>query len=71
MRLAYEADASSRENLNKIYDQHVKKQEKYNSKVKGLITDHEERLKERIMKRKLRTATYRSRPEDTSDTFPV
>jgi hypothetical protein len=28
-------------------------------------------LKERITRRKLRTATYRSRPEDTSDTFPI
>ena len=40
MRLAYEADSTSRENLNKLYDQHVKKEEKYQTKVKGLINDH-------------------------------
>ena len=40
MRLAYEADTTSRDNLNKIYDQHIKKQEKFQNKVKGLITDH-------------------------------
>jgi hypothetical protein len=71
MRLAYEADASSRENLNKIYNQHVKKEENFNNKVKGLLSDHEAKLKERIQRRKMKTSTYRSRPEDTSDTFPV
>lgn len=71
MRLAYEADVSSRENLTKIYDSHLVKEEKYNHKVKGLISDHESRLKDRIMKRKLRTSTNRSRADNTNDTFPI
>jgi hypothetical protein len=54
-----------------MYNQQVKKEENYNSRVKNLLNDHEEKLKERIRTRKLRTATYRSRPEDTSDTFPI
>ena len=40
MRLAYEADSTSRDNLNKIYDQHMKKEEKFNSKVSNIIEDH-------------------------------
>ena len=40
MRLAYEADSTSRDNLNKIYDQHMKKEEKFNSKVNNIIEDH-------------------------------
>lgn len=71
MRLAYEADSSSRENLATLYHQHLKKEESFNKKVTTLLKDHESKLQERISRRKLRTATYRSRPEDTSDTFPV
>jgi hypothetical protein len=68
MRLAYEAQESTRENLSKMVNQHQQKEEIFNDKVKGIMNDHEERLKERINRRKLKTATYRSRPEDTNDT---
>jgi hypothetical protein len=51
-----------------MYNQLISKEEKFNSKVNNLMNDHEERLKERINRRKLKTATYRSRPEDTNDT---
>ena len=37
MRLAYEADTTSKDNINKVYDQHLKKEEKYNSKVKNIM----------------------------------
>jgi argininosuccinate lyase len=68
MRLAYEAHESTRENLSKLVSQHQKKEEIFHDKVKDIMNDHEERLKERIHRRKLKTATYRSRPEDTNDT---
>lgn len=54
-----------------MYNQHIRKEENFNNKVKGYLNDHQQRLKERITRRKLKTATYRSRPEDTSDTFPI
>lgn len=71
MRLAYEADTSSRENLAELYQKHLKKEESFNNKVKNILTQHEEKLQERINRRKLKTSTCRSRPEDTSDSFPV
>ena len=71
MRLAYEADTSSREHLANMYNQHKKKEVQFKNKVENILSDHEEKLKERINRRKLKTATYRSRPQDTSDTFPI
>ncbi len=32
------------------------------------MNEHEKRLNERIKKRKLKTSTFRSRPEETDDT---
>jgi hypothetical protein len=40
MRLAYEADSSSRENLNNLYNQHLKKEQNLNSKIKNILNDH-------------------------------
>jgi hypothetical protein len=39
------------------------------SKVQKIMQSHEERLNERINRRKLKTATYRSRAEDQSETL--
>lgn len=41
MRLAYEAQESTRENLSKLVSQHQKKEEIFHGKVKDIMNDHE------------------------------
>ena len=50
-----------------MYNEHSIKLQKYHNKVNHLMNGHEERLRERINRRKLKTATFRSRQQDLKD----
>ena len=69
MRLAYQSAGNSQDKLSKILTDFENKEMNFMNKVKNVIENHEERLQQRLNRRKLRTATYRSRPEETNDTF--
>lgn len=67
MRLAYEAQQNKRESLGRMFHQHSTKLQKFNTRISKLMTDHEQKLRERINLRKLKTATFRSRRADIKD----